>query len=375
MVAIEWGPDYGQGIGGIIIVRGTGIGQSRRILNLSTDNVTLILDKPFAIPPDSDSVMVLFSESIHAATIRDNVMFGIPEHVDQDGHTATVMIPLWGRADKVTYINNIGQDIRTTLYAMVEANLTITDHIVQNSVSIHTRNGLDIFPTPMESRLSLLVTVQNMTLRNVVEAGIRLQASCETQKYESCTGFPAGGFVVQGLHVNNASNGLAVYKNGWTPGAGRYNNFTGNGLGAMVIDSFNLSQLGNVTYVEDSAALPWFINGSIASYNTSIIGPGSSNVTAVPVVLTPIVFKTTVANQASWSLHVTNVGLDDGVFEIAGLGPDFQTFTQNMTHVSSWKVDSSQVIHIIVVTSKAHTACGTVLSKMNPNNNDSFCLI
>ena len=151
MLARQWAKEYGSHaghpiLGGVAIVRGTGVGQTRRVLGLLPDNRTFVLDRPFGVSPDPDSMLVLFHETTHSATVRDNTLIGIPEHVDRPpglpNTASTTLVPLWGRADRVLFRGNTAVHMRTTLYSQVGGNLSVTDHVVSDTVVTHTRDGL-----------------------------------------------------------------------------------------------------------------------------------------------------------------------------------------------------------------------------------------
>lgn len=242
MMARDWGvgptgaQEYGRGFGGVFILAGRGVGQSRRVLGLLADHRTLLLDRSWGVEPDVDSVVVLFSESAHSVTIRDNTMIGIAKHVDQTAHTASTMIPLWGRADRFLYSGNTGTDMRTTMYSMVATNLTVVDHAIVNTTSIHTRLGLELSFTPSATKLTNLWTIDGTRLRNVVGAAISVLPHC--YKYPDCTGAPAGAVAISNISVSDAAVGVAIYHNGWTEGAPSSFNWTGPGLGALVMRNF-----------------------------------------------------------------------------------------------------------------------------------------
>lgn len=242
MMARGWGvgptgvQEYGRGFGGVFILTGRGVGQSRRVLGLLADRRTLLLDRSWGVEPDTDSVLVLFSESAHSVTIRDNTMIGISKHVDQEAHTASTMIPLWGRADRFLYSGNSGTDMRTTMYSMVATNLTVTDHAIVNSVSIHTRLGLELSITPSATKLTNLWTIDGMIMRNVVVSAVSVLPHCYTRP--DCTGAPAGAAAISNLSVSDAAVGVAIYHDGWTEGAPSSFNWTGSGLGALILRNF-----------------------------------------------------------------------------------------------------------------------------------------
>ena len=180
MLARGWGHDYAHvgnaNFGGVTILHGHGAGQTRMIRGVvqpvDPDEFTLqlMMDREWGVPPDDESDIVVWGSCVHSIVMRDNAFHGIPKHVDQVGHTATVMIPIWGRAHRATYTNNIGNDMRETMYSMVDGttagtSLTTTDHIIRDVVSTHTRVGLDIVPQPHNDRLTMIVTMLNITLR------------------------------------------------------------------------------------------------------------------------------------------------------------------------------------------------------------------
>ena len=88
--------------------------QSVCIWALLDDNHTLVLDHGFDITPDETSGMMIAMTVIHSAVIRDNVFVGAQKQVDEENHTAACMIPLWGRANTVTFINNSANNMRGT---------------------------------------------------------------------------------------------------------------------------------------------------------------------------------------------------------------------------------------------------------------------
>ena len=116
------------------------------------------------------------------------------------------MVPLWGRAHRVEYANLVARDMRDTLYSMVPTQvnkpscpvnylavitceghhsaeqvngpggLSVTDHIVRDIVSTHTRAGIALTPAPTATHhLSLLISMSNITLSNVTGAALSIQ--------------------------------------------------------------------------------------------------------------------------------------------------------------------------------------------------------
>jgi hypothetical protein len=129
---------YGLGTGGVAVISGRGAGQVRRLVAMASDNRTLQVDRAFVVTPDETSEVKVFMTWIYSAIIRDNVFIGAKRQVEQEDHTAACMIPLWGRAGTVDFINNVGHDMRGTMYIQVNPNLTVTDHIIRNTVSTYT---------------------------------------------------------------------------------------------------------------------------------------------------------------------------------------------------------------------------------------------
>jgi hypothetical protein len=47
-----------------MVLRGTGVGQTRVLLGILDDNQTLVLDRPWGVDPDSDSEIVVFGTTV-----------------------------------------------------------------------------------------------------------------------------------------------------------------------------------------------------------------------------------------------------------------------------------------------------------------------
>eukprot|EP01051_Picozoa_sp_SAG22_P014584 SAG22_NODE_1791_length_3568_cov_2.469876_1_plen_1083_part_10 len=338
MDARIWASEYGRGLGGVMIASGVGAGQSRRVVGLLQDNRTVLLDQEFGVPPDPASGLVLFHETTHSATIRDNTMIGIAEHVDlpagQPGNVATTMVPLWGRADRVTFSGNTGKHLRTTLYSKVGGNLSVTDHLIRDTEVTHTRDGVALWNLPVRSRLSQIVSIENMNLSSVVGRAVYLMADCA--QAPSCTGRPAGAVKISDFHATNVTVGLGFW---WDQESGAgpaphpmFANWSGSGLGAFSLREFSLSgssepassfvevydELQNVALSSGSfSGFAKFSSGPGAGCIAGFKGPGCkrvANITAVPRVLTPLVLRPD--GGGPWRVLVENVGLISGHFKV-----------------------------------------------------------
>ena len=168
-----------------------------------------MLAEPFGLQPDGDSTLVLFETWVERAVIRDNWYVGAKHQTDSVNHTATAMVPLWGRAKTVDYICNSGQDVRITMYAKVAPNLTVTDHIVRDTHSVHTRFGLSLSNEPTDGKLSLVVTVENTTIVGA-RKGLELMATCGPSIHHSCQGPAAGGIAIDGLAVSGVETAMSL---------------------------------------------------------------------------------------------------------------------------------------------------------------------
>ena len=180
------------------------------------------------------------------------------------------MIPIWGRAGTVDFINNTGRDIRGTMYIQVDPNLTVTDYIIRDTVSDYTRYGMRLQNQPYNGQLSLIVSIHNYTLNDVIGYGHKAMAACNG--LGSCSNeFPrAGGVAIEGLRIRNASTAyLVLYNNrGHDPAPGApvpvFNaSFNGTGLAVYALKNFSFedSQVG--ARIDDSVAEGTFAGGSI----------------------------------------------------------------------------------------------------------------
>ena len=96
----------------LTINKGKGSGQTRRVVSIGDDDATLVLDRPLVVLPDVTSGITLSNGLAVDVIVRDNVHIGIPDHVDGEGHVATVLGFLWGNSHRFTYTNNAGRHLR-----------------------------------------------------------------------------------------------------------------------------------------------------------------------------------------------------------------------------------------------------------------------
>jgi hypothetical protein len=329
MLARGWDSEYAHAgtarFGGVTVLHGTGAGQTRMILGVTQpvdrDEFTLqlILDLEWGVPPDAKSEIVVWGSCVHSIVMRDNIFHGIAKHVEQVAHTATVMIPIWGRAHRATYTNNIGNDMRTTMYSMVDGmattgtSLTTTDHIIRDVVSTHTRVGLDIVPQPHNDRLTMIVTMLNITLRNTVEAAVGLSPSASESDPNSGT---CGGLVIDGLLVENATIGLASYRPGANPASPWLKfkaDWNGTGIGALLIRNAHFGGPGGEGSLL-TQPLP-HARFSLVDFTGFTVASNGTTQPAIPYVLTPLVTSTT----AEWTVLIENAGLSDAMFTLTHL--------------------------------------------------------
>eukprot|EP01043_Picozoa_sp_COSAG02_P000303 COSAG02_NODE_5_length_66751_cov_63.939148_49_plen_662_part_00 len=327
MLARGWGGDYAHAgaarFGGVTVLHGAGAGQTRMILGVvrpvDPDEFTLqlMLDREWGVPPDDKSDIVVWGSCVHSIVVRDNNFYGIPKHVEQVAHTATVMIPIWGRAHRATYTNNIGNDMRETMYSMVDGtttgtSLTTTDHIIRDLVSTHTRIGLDIVPQPHNDRLTMIVTMLNITLRNIVDAAVGISPSASESDPTSGT---CGGLAIDGLLVENASIGLASYRPGANPASPwlKYKaDWNGTGIGALLIRNAHFAGPGG----EGLLLTQPLARARFSRVNfTGFTATSNGTTPVIPYVLTPLVTSTT----TEWTVLVENAGLTDGTLELTHL--------------------------------------------------------
>jgi hypothetical protein len=259
-----WSKRYGLGTGGVSVIKGRGAGQVRRLVGMASDNRTLQLERAFSVQPDSESLLAVFMTMVFSATIRDNVFVGARAQVSQPDHTAACMIPLWGRADTVDFINNTGHSIRGTMYVQVSPNLTVTDHIIRDTVSTNTRYGMRLQNEPRDGQLSMILSIQNYTVAGAVENGHKAMATCRKPRPDgdigsTCTGARmAGGVVISGLSIRNASTAFLMEKNNngrAPPGSAGPppvvdSSFEGTGLAVYALRGFSFEGSGVGAQIE-----------------------------------------------------------------------------------------------------------------------------
>ena len=178
------------------------------------------------------------------------------------------MIPIWGRAGTVDYVNNVGRNMRGTMYVQVNANLTVTDHIIRDTVSSYTRYGMRLQHAPYKGQLSLLINVQNYTLKDVLLHGHTAVAACNSAMLGSCSGAHAGGVAIEGLEITNASTAFDRVHNCRphdTPGPHPIVNasFTGTGLGIYALRNFSLLDSAVGAQIEDTLSEDTYNDGRI----------------------------------------------------------------------------------------------------------------
>lgn len=372
MVGAGWRADYAHAghayFGGITVLWGKGAGQTRMITDLSDDNMTLTLDSEFGIPPDTDSAIVVWGSCVHQIVMRDNVFHGISKHVEQESHTATVMIPLWGRAHRATYTNNIGRDMRVTMYSMVNGrvesggggSLSVTDHIVRDVVSTHTRTGLDIQPSPHQNRLTMIVTMLNITLRDVVDVAVGISPSGAVSSPASGT---TGGLAIVDVAVYNASTGLASYRPGSNPAMPwqRYSSkYNGTGIGALLVRNASFIGPGATgSMIAQPLSLARFSAVSFSSFNSVDNGTAQP---VVPYVLTPRVLPATTTtsmvgdagSSIEWVVWFENSGMGKGTVVLSHLDDGLKA------NATSWTVGPASGALAIAISGSDHGGCGTI---------------
>ena len=363
MLARGWGADYAHvgaaSFGGVTILHGAGAGQTRMIRGVvqpvDPDEFTLqlVLDREWGVAPDSESDIVVWGSCVHSVVMRDNTFHGIPKHVDQVGHTATVMIPIWGRAHRATYTNNIGNDMRETMYSMVDGttagtSLSTTDHIIRDVVSTHTRVGLDIVPQPHDDRLTMIVTMINITLRNTVEAAVGLSPSGSESNQNSGT---CGGLAIDGLFVENASIGLASYRPGANPASPWLkfsSDWNGTGIGALLIRNAHFSGPGG----EGSLLTQPLPHARFSRVDFAGFAVASNGTTqpVIPYILTPLVTSTT----SEWTVLVENAGLTDGTLTLTHLDAGLKA------DETKWAMEAASGPVGIKISGNAAGGCGII---------------
>eukprot|EP01043_Picozoa_sp_COSAG02_P011962 COSAG02_NODE_451_length_22060_cov_6.853513_5_plen_960_part_00 len=375
MVGAGWRADYAHAgsafFGGVTVLWGKGVGQTRMITDLSNDNMTLTLDSEFGISPDTESAIVVWGSCVHQIVMRDNLFYGISKHVEQEAHTATVMIPLWGRAHRATYTNNIGQDMRVTMYSMVNGrvesggggSLSVTDHIVRDVVSTHTRTGLDIQPSPHQNRLTIIATMLNITLRDVVDVAVGISPSGAASDPASGT---TGGLAIMDVEVYNASTGFASYRPGsnpampWQSYSSEYN---GTGIGALLVQNASFAGPGAMgSIIAQPLSVARFSTVSFTGFNSVNNGTVQP---VTPYVLTPRVLPaaSTISmvgddvSSTEWVVWFENSGMGKGTVILSQLDDGLKA------NATSWVVGPASGALAIGISGVNHEVvggCGTI---------------
>ena len=386
MVAKGWDARYGVNYGGVTIVAGRGMGQTRLLRGFEPDNRTVVLDAPFTVEPDQESQLILFGTTVHSVIIRDITFRGIPKHVDQVAHTATVMVPLWGRAHRVEYANLVARDMRDTLYSMVDGpgGLSVTDHIVRDIVSIHTRTGIALTPAPTATHhLSLLISMSNITLRNVTGTALSIETATLPNLGGVDDGLPgapnasntAGGLTIDRLLVSHAKVGLEAFTGlrfGWTfPSPyGTHVNFSGTGLGAFVLRDalFDGGTTGQSTAVWRRNPFPVAHFSNVSFVNFRFPRNGSSE--ALPYI--PYSHTVMTKRGGVWfaEVPIENVGLGSGTFVLRS-----QSETLQPNGPSSWDFPPSSSMVLPVSVASDNGGCAYVCRDDDTTVNASFCVV
>ena len=168
----------------LTINKGKGSGQTRRVVSIGDDDATLVLDQPLAVLPDLTTSGITLSNGLAVDVIvRDNVHIGIPEHVDGDGHVATVLGFLWGNSHRFTYANNAGRHLRQVFSLMPSNNSTQTDSIFLDTTVVHARTSISAaVPLNFGFQPFFGVGFRNVTVSNIVESAI--ETSCVPFNYD-----------------------------------------------------------------------------------------------------------------------------------------------------------------------------------------------
>ena len=149
------------------------MGQVRRVIALGADDDTLVLDRAFAIPPDSSSGITFSMGFAVDVIVRDNLFDGIAEHVDRKEHVATVLGFLWGNSHRLSYVNNTGKDLRQVIALEPSGNATQTDSVYRDIVVHHALTAVNV-RVPLNDNWEnfLGVSFRNLTVHDVVGVGI-----------------------------------------------------------------------------------------------------------------------------------------------------------------------------------------------------------
>ena len=190
----------------VTINRGTGAGQTRRVVGIGADDETLLLDRPFVVQPDAQSGVTLSQGLATDVIVRDNLFLGIAEHVDSPAHVAVVLGFLWGNSHRFTYLANRGVSLRAGISLMPSNNATQTDSIYRDTDIRHTRVGagaVEGLNSGFQPHYG--VGVRNLTLSKVVGTGISLAFSAQP-----CVGAPSGLAVFEDVVMVSAAAAMAV---------------------------------------------------------------------------------------------------------------------------------------------------------------------
>ena len=136
----------GVTIGLAHIVQGRGAGQTRRITGFDTEsNRTLLLDRPFAVAPDSSSTVALTGFSMVDLIARDvSIRGGLPEKVASPDATATTAVDVWDSGHRLTYSEFDCTDLRGTIMVNAWRNTTVSDVVIKGVRSTNTRYGITV---------------------------------------------------------------------------------------------------------------------------------------------------------------------------------------------------------------------------------------
>eukprot|EP00035_Acanthoeca_spectabilis_P012510 m.223299 g.223299 ORF g.223299 m.223299 type:complete len:330 (-) comp15638_c0_seq2:16-1005(-) len=283
-------------------------------------------------------------------------------------------------AHRTTYANNVGRDIRVTMYAMVSVKttsttingLSVTDQIISGVTSDHTRVGLDIEPQPHSGLLSMIVTMRNITLRNVVHAAVAISTTCTDAI--PCSGPLAGGLAIDGISVANTTIGIAAYPPGSNPEAPwrKPVNFSwaGSGIGALLVRRARFVGPGQVgAQLTEMVPEARFSNVNFTGFAVAVNG---TKLCPTAFVLTPLALAT---SRSTWVVFFENSGPVSGNFSLTHLDPGLRP------NASQWHLEagSGPIALEIALSSElvdGVLACGEIATSQQcgPQITSTFCL-
>ena len=313
----------------LTINRGRGMGQVRRVVALGADDHTLFLDRAFAIPPDNSSGITFSIGFSIDVIIRDNLFYGIAEHVDRAQHVATVIGFLWGNSHRVSYVNNTGKDIRQVIALEPSGNATQTDSVYSDIVVHHALRAINVrVPLNYGWESFLGVSVRKITVQDVVGFGIETMVVAfnygVTPPNGTCNSPPIGYAVFEDIRLPSAKQIMAnwqpEYQSQCPVSPVDAKRFSGVVI-KNVSGSGDVSDLSSGVIADESVAGIWATSVMESGYKSNVSiwkgnataghpQPGKSPSPRLQL-LTPLVTRPSRAGGDTYLVWFANAGLAD----------------------------------------------------------------